>query len=283
MNTDDDPAATRFLAPDRVLSALAAEARHALRQRSHGQTVVLAVLAGCFIAAGAYSSVLLSLGIASPGLSTLLLGIGFATGFFFVILTGAVLFTEVNVLIPALVLNMTTREFCRVFAIFWLLAALGNVIGAVALGTLINIAHPLPADVTDHLSELVHHKMTFFEEGTTSAWLRVVLSGMLANWLVGMAAFFATMGRSILEKYVPVLLAVSLFVAANFQHSPANVGYFALIMPTGAGPGWGAAITWNLVPAAIGNIIGATLFVALPLYYALGGHTEKSKEDQHET
>ncbi len=68
------------------------------------------------------------------------------------------------------------------------------------------------------------------------------------------AAFFSVMARSVIGKYVPVFLAVTLFVAANFQHSPANMGYFSLIMPTGHGPGWEAALGWNIVPAGIGNM-----------------------------
>jgi len=90
----------------------------------------------------------------------------------------------------------------------------------------------------------------------------------MGNWLVGMAAFFATMARTIIGKFVPVFLAVTLFVAGNFQHSPANAGYFALIMPGGEGPGWAQAAAWNLVPAAFGNILGAVLLVALPLWFS---------------
>jgi formate transporter len=93
---------------------------------------------------------------------------------------------------------------------------------------------------------------------------------MLANWLVGMAAFFAVMGRSIIGGYIPVFLAVTLFVAANFQHSPANMGYFSLIMPAGHGPGWRAALAWNIIPAGLGNMAGGALLVALPFWHALG-------------
>jgi len=68
---------------------------------------------------------------------------------------------------------------------------------------------------------------------------------------------------------VPVFLAVTLFVSANFQHSPANMGYFSLIMPTGHGPGWGAALGWSIIPAGIGNMAGGAFLVALPFWYAL--------------
>jgi formate/nitrite transporter FocA (FNT family) len=47
--------------------------------------------------------------------------------------------------------------------------------------------------------------------------------------MVGMAAFMATMGRTIIGKYIPVLLMVSAFVAAGFMHSPANMAYISLI------------------------------------------------------
>lgn len=87
-----------------------------------------------------------------------------------------------------------------------------------------------------------------------------------------MAAFFPMMGRTIFGKYIPVLLAVTLFVAANFQHSPANMGYFSLLMAQASGPGWGPALAWNIVPTGIGNIIGGTVFVALPFWYAFLHH-----------
>lgn len=78
----------------------------------------------------------------------------------------------------------------------------------------------------------------------------------------------ARMALTLIGKFVPIFLAVTLFVAGNFQHSPANAGYFALIMPGGEGPDWALALGWNLVPAAIGNILGAALLVALPFWYS---------------
>jgi len=59
-------------------------------------------------------------------------------------------------------------------------------------------------------------------------------------------------------------------VTAGFQHSPANMGYFSLSIASGGGPGWGQATVWNLIPAGIGNVIGGTLFVALPFWFIYG-------------
>ncbi|MEX2279205.1 MAG: formate/nitrite transporter family protein, partial [Acidimicrobiia bacterium] len=164
-----------------------------------------------FITTGALFSVLLSVGFESPGAVALVTGFGFSTGFFFVVLSEAALFTEANVVMPATLLAGTTRA--RRVIRFW------------------------------------------------------VLSGVLANWLVGMAAFFATMGRTIIGKYIPVFLAVTMFVAAGFQHSPANMGYFAISIAGGGGPGWSDALAWNVIPAGIGNMIGGTLLVAVPFWW----------------
>lgn len=119
------------------------------------------------------------------------------------------------------------------------------------------------------LSHIIDKKMIYSRGNDFQHWVMALISGVFGNWLVGMAAVFAIMGKTIIGKYIPVLLAVCLFVAANFQHSPANMGYFSLVMPTGMGPGWGDAILWNLVPAAIGNILGGIFLVALPFWYAL--------------
>lgn len=54
------------------------------------------------------------------------------------------------------------------------------------------------------------------------------------------------------------------------------MGYFSLIMPTGKGPGWENAIFWDLIPAAIGNILGGICLVALPFWYA-PSPSEKNK------
>ena len=107
------------------------------------------------------------------------------------------------------------------------------------------------------------------ESGGTSSWFKIIVSGMFGNGLIGMAAFFAIMAKTLTSKFVPIFLVVSLFVAGNLQHSPANMGYFSLIMAIDEGPRWTSAFLWHIIPAGIGNIIGATLLVALPFWYSL--------------
>jgi formate/nitrite transporter FocA (FNT family) len=56
------------------------------------------------------------------------------------------------------------------------------------------------------------------------------------------------------------------------------MAYFSLIMPGEGGPGWADAIWWNIAPAAVGNILGDALFVAVPFWYVV--RKRKGGEDR---
>ncbi len=273
---DDGVPAPRYIPADHVLAEMASFGHRRLTGLTSTRVLVLAMLAGGFITAGALLSVLLGAGVEPAGMRRLVMGLAFSTGFFFVVLAEAVLFTEANVVIPATLLDRD--EPVLPVLRFWALAFVGNFLGALLVAGVIVVAQTYPTEVVALLSETVEKKMTYRATGGVGAWFQALLSGVLANWLVGMAAFFATMGRTILGKYVPVALAVTVFVAAGFQHSPANMGYFSLLMLQVDGPGWVAAFGWNLVPAGIGNLIGGTLLVALPFSYAFGTLAENGAE-----
>ncbi|WP_425046295.1 formate/nitrite transporter family protein [Primorskyibacter sp. S87] len=232
------------------------------------QIFVLAMMGGAFVTLGALFSLLLSTGVSAYGPQLLLQGLGFSTGFFMIVLSRAALFTEANVILPASFLQMSWGEITAKAFQFWALAWFGNMLGALLVGEVIAFAQSYPSYVQESLANVVSKKMSYMEEGTPTAWMRIIVSGMLGNALIGMAAFFATMGSTLFGKFVPIFLVVSLFVAGNLQHSPANMGYFSLSMASGGGPGWADAFVWNVIPAGIGNILGGSLLVALPFWFA---------------
>lgn len=255
----------QYVRAERVIDAMATFGRRRLEVLDPARAGVLAVLGGSFIALGALFSVVVAAGIGAGGPQRLVEGLAFSTGFFFVVLAEAVLFTEANVVLPATLLR--ARRSSLKVARFWAIAWAGNFVGTLLVGALVAAAQRYPEPALDLLREVVDAKMVYAADGTVTAWFEAVLSGVLANWMVGMAALFAMMGRTIVGKYVPVALAVTLFVAANFQHSPANMGYFSLLMAETDGPGWARALWWNIVPAGLGNIVGASVFVALPFWF----------------
>jgi len=200
-------------------------------------------------------------------------GFGFSVGFFLVILTGSLLFTEINVEVPTTFMGLYREHggfggLVSVLLRLWLLAAIGNLIGTFVIGWIINYSHDLPPEQAELLIEVGAKKLRYQEIGGIDGWSKAIISGMLGNWLVGMAAFLSVMGRTIIGKFIPVFLTVSAFVAFGFLHSPANMGYFSLYGLTGEATPWGDAFLWSILPAAIGNIFGAFFLVALPLWFA---------------
>ncbi|MEM8903065.1 MAG: formate/nitrite transporter family protein [Actinomycetota bacterium] len=259
---------TRYLDADVVLLELGEAGAERARTLPMGKVLVLSMLAGAFITAGALVAALLVADVETQGMRRLLEGFGFSIGFFVVILSGGLLFTEVNVEIPATMLSRRALDIRHLVLRLWVLAAIGNLVGAFLTGHLVNVAHDFDDTDLGTLVEIAEFKARFHEIGGVEGWGRAIVSGMLGNWLVGMAAFLSVMGRTIIGRYVPVFLVVVAFVATGFLHSPANMGFYSLVGPTGAGPGWETGLWWAIVPAAIGNVLGGALLVALPFWYA---------------
>jgi formate transporter len=261
----------QYIDTQRVLVTMGRAGARRIKHLSPVQVFVLAMMGGFLIGMGALVSILLASGIGTPGTTRLLEGFGFSAGFFFVILSEAVLFSEANVMMPAALLENRGRLLLLTLR-FWLLAFGGNLAGAYVFGVAVHFAQVYGPSESHLLQEVIDMKLQFRATGGAEGWFKAVVSGVFANWLVGLAAFFATMGRSLIGKYIPVLLAVIAFDAANFQHAPANMAFFGLINATGHGPGWGTALAWSVAPAAVGNLIGGFVLVVLPFWLALRPH-----------
>lgn len=234
----------------------------------------LAFAGGSFIAFGAMLSIMLTVGVEQEGFARLLLGVGFAAGFTLVVLSGAALFTEVNVLLPEMFLRRP-RDLCRRCWRFWAIVYAGNAAGALFVGLLINGAQVIGSAEAERLTEVIGEKMRFMDLGV-EGWFAVLISGILGNWLVGMAAFLATAARTISGKILGILFPIVAFVAIGLQHSPANMGYFSIALIHGdVGTGWGEAIWWNLVPASLGNVIGGGVLVAVLFWYTFGQKSDR--------
>lgn len=203
--------------PPEVVRDFLEEGSNALALPFYKQ-MILAFCAGSFICFGATLSIVLGTG-SSGGVAKLFQGIGFAAGFSFVILSGALLFTEVNVVLPDVLILAKTRHVreeahCRPWVRvvrLWLLVYLGNVLGALAVGLCICGVELLDENEQAELSKVVDKKMQvslfWFNlqlSGTVTGWFQVLLSAILGNWLVGLAALFAHSARTLTSKYHPI-------------------------------------------------------------------------------
>jgi len=268
MKSTEKVQSQNYLSPEYVIKSMYDHSYQFIFGIPPLKVFVLSIMGGCFVSLGALLSVLLAAGVTTVGPAKLLEGLGYSSGFFFVILTHSVLFTEANVLLPASILHNPKPRIINGALRMWLKSWVGNFLGALIVGWLIHNSQEYPEDVKNLLSELVNEKMRYYKLGGSDNWLKIVLSGILGNWIVGMAAFFGMMSKTIVGKFVPIFLAVTLFTAADFQHTPANMGLFSISMAIDNEPGWIIALIWNIIPATIGNIIGGSCFVALPFWYS---------------
>jgi formate transporter len=255
-----------------TLRQLLSHGRH-FEEQSVTRLVVAGLLAGSLITFGAALSIFLSTGVAALGPARLLTALGFIVGFSGVIFTGAALFTEVNVVVPMVLVRNATeyRTACYKCLRYWVLVFVCNALGAILVASMMQGAHVFSLDADrEHLQAIIDKKNAHIEDGA-KGWWTAVLSGILGNWLVGLAAFFASKGRTLPGKLWGIALPVTAFVSLGVQHSPANMGYMSLGMVHDMVT-FREAYLWNIFPAALGNIVGAILFVVLPLWYM---HFEK--------
>ena len=127
----------QYLAPEVVLVELAEAGAHRATSLKTSQVLILSMLAGGFIGVGALFSTLIATGTENEGVKKLLEGFGFSVGFFLVVLSGALLFTEVNVELPATLLSHDKGlpHLRSAVVRLWALAAVGNMIGAFVFET----------------------------------------------------------------------------------------------------------------------------------------------------
>jgi formate transporter len=239
-------------------------------------TFVLGVLAGAFIGLGAVLSTTILTGSAfGSGVGRWLAGIGFSLGLVLVVVAGAELFTGNNLLVMGLVSrHVTVAALVR----NWTVVYLGNLVGALSIALMVWLA-----EWWTQLDGAVGTTAVSIAVAKTSLPFGVVLMrGVLANALVCLAVWLATGGRTVTDKVVAIVLPISAFVAAGFEHSVANMyfipaGYLVsrepgMVPPSGPSSehigslDLGGFVT-NLAAATIGNVIGGAMLVGLVYWF----------------
>jgi formate transporter len=241
---------------------------------------VLAILAGAFIALGAMfaTTVLAGAdGVLPYGVSRLLAGTVFCLGLILVIAGGAELFTGNTLIVIAWAAgDIRLAEMLRA----WSIAYAGNFIGAVGTAVLVLLAGQY---LSDHGSVgEIALKLAVAKVGLP--WDRAFFLGILCNVLVCLAVWLSYGARTVTDKIAAIILPVSAFVSAGFEHSVANmylVPLGLLLKRFGAGEWLDGlarasldlgALTWpafflSLVPVTLGNIVGGGVMVGAVYWF----------------
>lgn len=94
-----------------------------------------------------------------------------------------------------------------------------------------------------------------------------IIKAMLCNWMVCMGVVMGLTSRSTLGKIVACWLPVFMFFALGYEHSVVNMFVIPSGIMMGAPVSVGQWWLWNQLPVTAGNIMGAFLFVTLPMLW----------------
>ena len=221
------------------------------------KTLVLAVLAGAFIAFGAALSTAAASGRSGMD-AALVKGAVFPVGLILVVVCGAELFTGNNLLLlPALNRDIKPSAMFK----NWGIVYGGNLIGGVLIAVLVVFGGVMG----DADGSIVQACIATAANKCNMDFGSILLRGILCNMLVCLAVWASTACKNHGEKILAVYLPVFAFVVLGFEHSIANMYYLSAGLITGArfgitvaGLNIGYALL-NLLAATLGNMIGGCL------------------------
>jgi formate/nitrite transporter len=232
---------------------------------------MLAVVAGGGIGLGAlYYTIVASDAGLSFAVARILGGLTFSLGLALVLVGGAELFTGNNLIVMAWASgNVSTREMLRNWTVVWL----GNLVGALGLVCLVFFSHHLDMNGGRIGLAIANTAIAKIQPDVFTLFVK----GILCNLLVCMAVWLAYAGRSVTDKIVALILPVSAFIAAGFEHCVANMYFLPLAWleaRTGSlPPDFDASaitlsgIVHNLIPVTLGNIVGGAGLVGAVYWF----------------
>ncbi|MBS7813792.1 formate/nitrite transporter family protein [Roseococcus pinisoli] len=243
---------------DPIGSAIAQEAPEALADKARqpwARMMVLACLAGAFIAFGSVISLVAQSGAGDSsvtGAVQLISGLAFSVGLILVMIAGAELFTgNTMMVLPAATGELAAGRMIQAWIVVWL----GNLVGSLAVALLFSASGGLEGNVGDAARSLVADKLAKTPQAVFS-------SAILANILVCLAVWMSMSAVTIPAKVIAIVGPITVFVAAGLEHSVANMS----ILPLGWLSGPGEDVAWlsglqNLALSTLGNMVGGALLV----------------------
>ena len=126
-----------------------------------------------------------------------------------------------------------------------LLGLLGNAIGMIVFGLLISVALPT----------LKEKAIAICSAKLTQTWYQTIIRGLFCGVLMFIAVCVYKENKSI----VAIIFAIPTFILCGFEHSVANIGYFAIANM------FSFEIVLFILLVVVGNTIGSMIFPYLSL------------------
>ena len=236
------------------------------------------ILSGMMIALGAACSNVAAHSIDNVGIARLLAGVVFPVGLMMVIFMGAELFTGDCLMVMAVNdKKITFLQFIRTM----LFVYVGNILGGVILSVLIFCSGQLNYSS----GRLGAYTIKVALCKSTLTPVQGITSGILCNILVCAAVLIAMSCKDGAGKLLASFFVILPFVTGGFEHCVANVYYLTAGLLSKCNSDYVSTakeiygisdisrlffkniVLNNMIPVTLGNIIGGSLFVGIPMFY----------------
>lgn len=246
--------------------------------------LVLAILAGAFIALGAaFATTVGSDAAGMPyGITRFVVGLAFTLGLILVVVAGAELFTGNNLIVMAWA---SRRVSTALLLRNWAIVYVGNLGGAFGTALLVWVGK----QYTFGGGTVGVTALTIASTKTGYGFAQAVALGALCNALVCLAVWLTYGAHTTTDKIVAVIPPIAAFVALGFEHSVANMYFIPVALLIKTDGGWVHSmtglpdlghLTWthffvdNLLPVTIGNVIGGGIMVGAVYWFVYLRHRE---------
>jgi formate/nitrite transporter len=244
---------------------------------SWDKALVAGFLAGAYIAFAGLLAFTVTAGMRPEIWGTLpsfFAGTVFATGLILVVIAGSELLTGNMALVP--LAAMKGRASFKQLAENWAFVLLGNLLGALF------VAYFLAVQTGVATAEMPLARLTAIAhaKGVEESEWQIFLRGVGCNWLVCIAVWMALSATDVAGKILAIFFPIMAFVAMGFDHVVANMFFLPAAIFAGV-----PDLTWwdtihNWIFAFLGNVVGATIFVAGAYWYL---YVRESQEEPGDT
>jgi formate transporter len=227
------------------------------------------LVGGAMVAFGALLALVVSTGVKTPGIASLVMGLAFGMSFVLILVSGMSLITADMAagFLAVLKRSMKLRTYVFLVAI----GLVGNIAGALVFVTVCGAAGG------PYLGAFAERAATVGALKAGQPFWTAFLLAVVCTWFLQTAMCMYFKARSDVARMAFAFYGPFAFVIGGTQHVIANIGFLGLPLllnlfhpaaPRG-GISWGFGhdgLLTNIGITTVGNLVGGTLFVALPFW-----------------
>ncbi|MFC5280406.1 formate/nitrite transporter family protein [Arcanobacterium canis] len=239
-----------------------------VKANNPGGYLVAGALAGAFVGIGClimFAGVS-KLYVAGSPVSGLMMGLTFGIGLVLVVFAGGELATSGMMIMPLAALKKAVTIARASWLIIFML--IGNLVGSIVMAALFTLANVFGHDSANWqmLDAVATGKLS---KGAPEIFFRAVM----CNVMVCLAIWTIARMKNEVAQIIVISWAITVFVAAGFEHVVANMTIFSLALMNPAGGATLSNVALALLLAGAGNLVGGMVVVGGS--FVLASHMEK--------